>query len=55
MNLGKTHAVFNCEDCDESFHDFMKAQRQANYHAKRKRHKVVGDVAYFFEYDGRKP
>lgn len=47
------HAIANCEDCDWQEHDYRVARKRAYQHAKKHGHKVTGETAYYFVYNGR--
>ena len=53
-SIGKVHAVAICEDCGKEFQNYINAQALAALHAQKYKHKVSGEVALAFEYDGRK-
>lgn len=53
-NKGLIHAIAECRDCGWGCENYLTAQAEARKHADSKRHLVVIDLGYVFEYDGRK-
>lgn len=52
-SCGVTHVMANCVDCEKIFDNLKNGQACAAKHAKDKKHKVIGEVAIGFVYDGR--
>ena len=44
------HALFNCRSCNRTWDNYMTAQKEARNHAKKSKHYVTGEVAYFVSY-----
>lgn len=52
--IGVVHVYARCEDCGKEFVNYKNGQALAALHAKTHRHRVSGDVALGFIYDGKK-
>lgn len=52
--FGVTHGIATCETCGWSTQSYKNAQAIAAKHAQTKGHRVVGEVAYAYTYDGKK-
>ena len=53
-SIGVIHNVAKCEDCGAKFEQYKNGQALAAIHAKKHRHRVVGEVGLAYTYDGRK-
>ena len=49
---GKTHAIFNCNDCNWSAYNYLTSEKLAKKHAKELGHKVTGEIAISVCYNG---
>jgi len=47
------HAIFKCDTCGQVWEEYKTAQLNARRHAKKRGHKVMGEVGFSVEYDGR--
>ena len=50
---GTTSALFRCLNCEQVFEFHATAKALAKRHARFMRHKVVGEVAVSWAFDGR--
>ena len=50
----KTHAMFQCEDCEWEAGYFSTAVNLARKHAQKTGHNVTGETGYHVKYFGRK-
>jgi hypothetical protein len=50
---GVVHALVECEDCDWTTGSYKNAQAIAKIHAEKHGHRVRGELAIDFTYDGR--
>ena len=53
INMGVVHVIANCRDCSWQDTDYLVAQRNAAYHAKRKKHTISVEVAKAGTYNGK--
>lgn len=49
----KIHAIFTCLDCGSKFQNYKNAEKLANRHATKLKHKVTGEVGFAVKYNGR--
>lgn len=49
----KVHTIATCEDCGRLFESHINGQALAAQHAKKYKHRVIGEVGLVFKYDGR--
>ena len=54
MKKGLIHAIADCVDCKKHWENYLTAQKLGAAHAKRAGHKVIVDLGYVVEYNGRK-
>jgi len=47
------HVASTCEDCGKEFDNYKNGQALAAKHADKYKHKVTGEVALAFEYNGK--
>lgn len=52
-SIGVIHCIAQCEDCGKEWSWYRNAQAVGAKHAKDKKHRVTGDIALGFVYDGR--
>jgi hypothetical protein len=50
--FGVTHGIATCNTCGWHTESYKNAQALAARHAKAHGHRVVGEVAYAYAYDG---
>ena len=49
----KTHAIFDCRDCNKRWENYLTAQHLAKKHAEKYKHNVCGEIGIAVYYDGR--
>ncbi|MGH8897930.1 MAG: hypothetical protein ACRDZ4_13140 [Egibacteraceae bacterium] len=52
-SFGVTHGIATCETCGWRTESYKNAQALAARHAKAHGHRVSGEVAYAYTYDGK--
>jgi len=52
-SYGVVHGIAHCEDCDWGTESYKNCQAIAAKHARKYRHKVVGELGIAFSYDFR--
>lgn len=54
-NIGVFHCIAECETCGATFQNYKNAQALAARHAEIYGHRVTGEIALGFVYDGSTP